>query len=161
MVTYTGMMLSEIKNALPHLKSLGISSHARGTVGLFRNEKDGNAYEIDIRPAKLAQHPDIWGDILVKKIERKNFNPNKSEPLLLPDVLKIIKDNFPNLLSQVKPLKNTKTEFVFKLQFKWDASIMQIRDGIENLKHLSYFSVEDLDSSDPSRPVMVVKYNKL
>ncbi len=80
MVTLTYKMLSDIKRSFPNLKLLKISSHSSGTVALFRNQEDGNAYEIDIRPASHAQHADIWGDMLKPKNMRQSSvsDPNKT-----------------------------------------------------------------------------------
>lgn len=162
MVTFTSKMLSDIKSSVPYLKMLGLSTHASGTVGLFRNEEDGNAYEIDIRPVAHAQFKDIWGDLLVKKIERKSFVPNKEEPLSLVDVKKMIYDSFPpKTVSVIDTLKNKKTEFIFKVQMVWDVTINQIQTGVQNLKHLDYFTVENIDKKDPSRIFLIVRYSKL
>jgi len=161
MVTYSGKILSDIKSSVPYLKMLGLSSHASGSVGLFRNEEDGNAYEIDVRPAALAKFKDIWGDLLVKKIERKNFVTNKEEPLSLDDVKKMVYDSFPGAVSKIDTVRNKKTEFLLKVQLVWDVSIDQMRKGVENLELLDYFTIEKLDKTDPARIFLLIRYKKL
>lgn len=161
MVTFTSSILTDIGKQLPYLKLIGKSSYASGTVALFRNENDGNAYEIDIRPASLAQHKDIWGDLITKKIERKSFNPNKSEPLLLHDVIKIIQDNFANIFNNIALKRNTPSEFLFRVYLRSDATFDQINEATKNLEHVGYFSIENFVNTDPLRRYVVIKYSKL
>lgn len=68
LVTYTTKILSDMSK-IPGLKRIGAYSVADGTVGLFRYE-DGNAYEIEIRPAALAKRKDVWGNLLKKREDR-------------------------------------------------------------------------------------------
>lgn len=161
MVTYTSSILTDIGKQLPYLKLIGKSSYASGTVALFRNENDGNAYEIDIRPASLAQHKDIWGDIITKRIERKSFNPNKAEPLRLHDVTKIIQDHFTPLYNKISLKRNTPSDFLFRVYLRSDVTIEQITEASESLEHVNYFSIDNFVNTDPLRRYIVIRYTKL
>ena len=67
MVTYTSEILSRIGREITNLKTLDIQSTGDGSIGLYRYEKDGNAYEIQIRPASLIKDKYRWGNKLVSK----------------------------------------------------------------------------------------------
>ena len=53
MTTSTFSLVGQIGRSIPGLKTLDIKSLSDGTAGLYRYEKDGNAYEIEVRPAGL------------------------------------------------------------------------------------------------------------
>jgi hypothetical protein len=55
---------------IPDLKRIDLWTHANGIAGLYRYEKDGNAYEIDIRPVQVGQFKDLWGDKIKKREDR-------------------------------------------------------------------------------------------
>ena len=60
-------MLAEISVDLPMIeKRVDMWSQADGTAGLFRST-DGQAYEIMVRPAKLAKHPNLKQRTLGRK----------------------------------------------------------------------------------------------
>jgi hypothetical protein len=82
MTTFSLEIMGKIHRAIPELKPLDIRSMSDGTAGLFRYEKDGNAYEIEIRPASLIKDKDFWGAILKKK-----------EPHPMKDIYKLINKN--------------------------------------------------------------------
>lgn len=67
MMTYTSEILSRIGREIPGLKTLDIQSMGDGSAGFYRYEKDGNAYEIQIRPAGLVKYKERWGNLLKKK----------------------------------------------------------------------------------------------
>jgi len=69
LVTFAGDIHREISK-IPDLKRINFWSLANGMVGLYRYEKDGNAYEIEIRPVQIGQHKDLWGKQIEKKEER-------------------------------------------------------------------------------------------
>ena len=52
------------------LKRLDSWAVADGTVALFRYEKDGNAYEVEVRPISAGKHKDLWRDKIKKKEDR-------------------------------------------------------------------------------------------
>jgi hypothetical protein len=56
---------------IPDLKRLDTWAVADATVGLFRYEKDGNAYEIEVRPISQGKHKDLWSDKIKKKEDRQ------------------------------------------------------------------------------------------
>jgi hypothetical protein len=71
MVTYTSKIVSDIGRNVPGMKkTLSVWSIASGSVGLFRYE-DGNAYEIEVRPASLSRHKDIFGKYLTRHVKKK------------------------------------------------------------------------------------------
>jgi hypothetical protein len=49
------------------MKALDIKSMNDGMAGLIRSEKDGNVYEVQVRPASLIKDKDFWGNILKPK----------------------------------------------------------------------------------------------
>lgn len=74
-------IMGQISRNVPGMKALEMKSMFDGMAGLFRYEKDGNAYEIQIRPASSIKDKSLWGKILqpkespVKKLYRDlNFN---------------------------------------------------------------------------------------
>lgn len=69
MVTSNLDIMGQISRNVPGLKVLEIKSMFDGMAGLFRYEKDGNAYEIEIRPASLIKDKEFWGNLLKKKEE--------------------------------------------------------------------------------------------
>jgi hypothetical protein len=64
---------------LADMKRIDTWAVADGTVGLFRYEKDGNAYEIEVRPISQGKHKDLWKDKIKKKDDREA--PPKEEEL--------------------------------------------------------------------------------
>ena len=66
MVTFTSDILWQAGKNIEGLKPLNIQSMGDGSVGLYRY-KDGNVYEIQIRPASLIKDKDRWGNILKPK----------------------------------------------------------------------------------------------
>ena len=67
MVTFTSEILSKI-GKVDGMKTLDIQSTGSGSIGLYRY-KDGNAYEIEIKPAALIKYKERWGALLKKKEE--------------------------------------------------------------------------------------------
>lgn len=67
MVTYPTQILFQIPKAIPELKMLGQHTMGDGSTALYRYEFDGNAYEIQIRPASLSKNKSDWGKILAPK----------------------------------------------------------------------------------------------
>lgn len=82
MTTNTFSLASQMMRAVDGIKILDIRSMADGTAALFRYEKDGNAYEIEIRPADNIKDKEFWGDIL-----------KKTEPHPMKDIYKILNKN--------------------------------------------------------------------
>ena len=52
------------------MKRLDMWSVRDGAVGLFRYEKDGNAYEVEVRPIDKGTNKELWGDKIKKKEDR-------------------------------------------------------------------------------------------
>lgn len=69
MITNTMGLISNMLRSVEGIKILDIRGMADGTAGLFRYEKDGNAYEIEIRPASNIKGKSFWGNLLKKKEE--------------------------------------------------------------------------------------------
>ena len=70
LTTFASDIHSEISK-IPGLKRLNLWSLANGFVGLYRYEKDGNAYEIEIRPVQVGTQKALWGN-QIKKRENRN-----------------------------------------------------------------------------------------
>jgi hypothetical protein len=68
MSTSTFGLMSQVSRNIPGLERLDIKTMSDGMAGLFRY-KDGNAYEVQIRPASLIKDKDMWGNLLKKKEE--------------------------------------------------------------------------------------------
>jgi hypothetical protein len=69
MGTSTLELMGKMTRGAEGVKVLDIRSMVDGMAGLFRYEKDGNAYEIEIRPASLIKDKEFWGNLLKKKEE--------------------------------------------------------------------------------------------
>jgi hypothetical protein len=67
MVTYAYEIMSQFSKNVPGIKTIDFQAMGDGMIGLYRY-KDGNAYEIQIRPAGLSKNKERWGK-LVKKNE--------------------------------------------------------------------------------------------
>ena len=67
MATNSFEIVSKMIRNIDGIKLLDIRSMADGTAGLFRYEKDGNAYEIEVRPASNIKDKGFWGNKLVSK----------------------------------------------------------------------------------------------
>lgn len=66
-VTYPSEILSKIGKEVGGIKTIDIQTMGDGATGLYRYEKDGNAYEIQIRPAGLVKYKERWGKRMIKK----------------------------------------------------------------------------------------------
>lgn len=66
MVTHTFDISSRIGREIEGMKMLGLQGMADGTIGLYRY-KDGNAYEIQIRPIALSKEKGRWEKLIKKK----------------------------------------------------------------------------------------------
>ncbi len=66
---YTMELIQKISQ-LSDLKRLDSWAVADGTVALFRYEKDGNAYEVEVRPISAGKRKELWGDKIKKKEDR-------------------------------------------------------------------------------------------
>lgn len=69
LTTFASDIHSEISK-IPGLKRLNLWSTANGFVGLYRYEKDGNAYEIEIRPVQVGTQKALWGNQIKKREDR-------------------------------------------------------------------------------------------
>lgn len=69
MSTSTLELMGKMTRSTDGIKVLDIRSMVDGMAGLVRYEKDGNAYEIEIRPASSIKDKEFWGTILKKKEE--------------------------------------------------------------------------------------------
>jgi hypothetical protein len=69
LTTFASDIHSEISK-LPSLKRLNLWSLANGFVGLYRYDKDGNAYEIEIRPVQVGTQKGLWGNQIKKRENR-------------------------------------------------------------------------------------------
>lgn len=65
--TYTSEILYAIGKSVPGLKPIASNFMGDGSEGLYRYEKDGNAYEIQIRPIEYANDKDNWKKYTAKK----------------------------------------------------------------------------------------------
>jgi len=65
--TNTFEIASKITREVAGINMLDIRSMLDGTAVLFRYDKDGNAYEIVIRPASSIKDKEFWGNKLVSK----------------------------------------------------------------------------------------------
>ena len=157
MMTYTGEILSLISKSIPGIKRLGFWSMGSGSVGLFRYEKDGNAYEIVIRPVDLGEFKDLYGDLIKKKIERNGFNPNKNEPLALEDVKKLIISSLKPVIHSLETIKNNRSSFGFKVILKNDAKVDEITAGVRALEAFDYFIVGYVDYNSPKKTMTIKK----
>ena len=70
---FTGEIIQNISK-IEGMTRLDTWAVGDGTVGLFRYEKDGNAYEIDVRPMSQSKHKELWGDKVKKKQDRGDQN---------------------------------------------------------------------------------------
>ena len=147
MVTFTGQLLSLFSKNTPGIKRLGSWSMASGSVGLFRFEDDGNAYEVVIRPDSLGEFKDLYGDMIKKKIDRPGFIPNKDEPLSMQNVIEIITGNLQGLYHKVTSLKNDKNIYRFKITFFNNIDISKIESGIKSLEEFNHFEIANINLS--------------
>lgn len=69
LTTFASEIHREISK-IPGLSRINFWSLANGFVGLYRYDKDGNAYEIEIRPVQLGQYKGLWGNQIKKKENR-------------------------------------------------------------------------------------------
>jgi hypothetical protein len=69
LVTFASDIHREISK-IPGLKRINFWSLANGFVGLYRYEKDGNAYEIEIRPVQIGTQKALWGNQIKKREDR-------------------------------------------------------------------------------------------
>lgn len=75
MVTHTFQIASDIKRNVPGIEKLiELKSTGNGTVGLFRY-RDGNAYEIVIRPVEYGEFKDYWGKLITKSKQKEEPSP--------------------------------------------------------------------------------------
>ena len=66
MVTYAFEISSKIGREIEGMeKTLDIQAMGDGAIGLYRY-KDGNAYEIQIRPISLSKDKGRWGNLIQK-----------------------------------------------------------------------------------------------
>lgn len=65
--TSTMELISNMTRGAVGIKVLDIRGMADGMAALFRYEKDGNAYEMEVRPASLIKDKEFWGNFLQKK----------------------------------------------------------------------------------------------
>jgi len=146
-VTYTGEIMGQISKSIPDLKRLDLRGFASGTMGLFRY-KDGNAYEIVIRPVKYSEFKDYYGDLVKKKIDRPGFKPNKDEPLSIDQVKGIIKSHLSgeNIGISINSFKNTKKVYGFKVEVS-GYNKKEIVDKIKSLMDEQFFTV-NIDKTD-------------
>lgn len=163
MITYCGKIISDIKKNVPSLKLLNVWTLADGAVALFRNEEDGNAYEIEIRPISLGKHKELWGDMIKPKIQRSSFNPNKEEILNAEQVQGIISTLLNGLYKRVKLITNNEKEFVFKVDFKSHIPPGNVELGMHAIEHegTGFFSIKDIDFSDRFAKNIKVVYKKI
>ena len=68
---YTQEILQKISN-IADLNRLDSWLVADGSVALFRYERDGNAYEVEVRPISQGKSKELWGDKIKKKEDRNN-----------------------------------------------------------------------------------------
>lgn len=159
MMTYTGELLSLIGKSIPGIKRLGFWSMGSGSVGLFRYEKDGNAYEVVIRPVDLGEFKDLYGDLIKKKIERQGFNPNKNEPLSIENVKQIIIGNLKPVIHSIESIKNNKHGYAYKVTLRNDATMDNVSKGVKALEAHDYFIVGYVDYNSPKK-TMIITYLK-
>lgn len=163
LVTYTGEIMNTIRKNTPDLKMLQLRGFASGTMGLFRY-KDGNAYEIVIRPVKLSEFKDDYGDLIKKKIDRPGFKPNKEEPLLIGQVRKIIASHLGREIYDIKSIKNDKDVYKFKVIIGgYDPNVTTKQ--IEELETNPLFKVQIGGRSQTAlgghKQILIVTYKKL
>lgn len=66
-VTHTANIINKMGKEISDIRVLDIRGILNGTAGLIRYEKDGNAYEVIVRPAEYSEHKDLWKDRIEKK----------------------------------------------------------------------------------------------
>lgn len=66
MVTYAFEISSKIGREIEGMKTLDIQAMGDGAIALYRY-KDGNAYEIQIRPIALSKQKGRWEKLIAKK----------------------------------------------------------------------------------------------
>lgn len=66
-VTYPSEILFKIGKEVSGIRRIDMQTMGDGAAGLYRYEKDGNAYEIQIRPAALVKYKERWGNRMIKK----------------------------------------------------------------------------------------------
>lgn len=161
LTTLTNKMIFDIgKKNVNHFKLISQYSLYNGSVGLFRNEEDGNAYEIEIRPVSIGLYKDLWGDKIVKQIERDTFKPNKEEVLDYHQVKEIIASHFKGLFRQINLKKNDKDKFTFEVLLTNQADTGLIQKAVEILEGLTFFSVNNVQL-DSLKRFITIDYKKI
>lgn len=69
LTTFASEIHREISK-IPGLTRINFWSLANGFVGLYRYDKDGNAYEIEIRPVQVGTQKALWGNQIKKREDR-------------------------------------------------------------------------------------------
>jgi hypothetical protein len=152
MVTYTSKILSDIGRNLPGMKkTLDIWSLANGSVGLYRYE-DGNAYEIEVRPASLSRHKDIFGKYITKHIKKK------TDPVTPEEVRQALWMGFGEKADKIAFINQDEQYYYFKVYYNETFDENTAEEAIKSLSDIGGFGKYVLSKKDDE--YLTVKYIK-
>lgn len=138
MVTYTSKILSDIGKSLPGIKkAIDIWSLANGSVGLYRYE-DGNAYEIEVRPAALSKHKDIFGKYTTRHVKKiKDHVPQES-------IKQALWMAFGEKADKIEFEKDDGKHYVFRIYYNETFDKEDSKEAVNRLTALSEFGKYEL-----------------
>lgn len=152
MVTYTSKILGDIGRNVPGMKkTIDIWSLANGSVGLYRYE-DGNAYEVEVRPASLSKHKDIFGKYMTKHVKRKK------DEVIPNEVRQALWMAFGEKADNIEFTGDDGKHYLFKVHYNETFDKSDSENALNNLSKLGGFGSYVL--AEKGDGYLIVKYLK-
>lgn len=150
--TYTLELLSKI-SSLDGIKLVTTQGTAQGNIGYFRYEKDGNLYEVEIRPIQYARNP------IPEKLQTKK---NTHEPLGVEDVEDAVQEYFGKYIRFYRIIRDSQKYVDIKM-FIGDTSDEPYDKIMDILDNMDQYPVKFKllgDDYMKNTPTMTIRYMK-
>jgi len=143
--TYVDQIISDISK-VPGFKRLDSWALGDGMTALY-NYKDGNAYEITIRPAKHGQHKDLFGNILKKREERTPVDEIKKGTTEEPTSSMLPKTSYQRLTDMNTTIFPVRKKRSFKdkvgLSLKEGSGVGEVPPAVSPVGNVAYYKTVD------------------
>jgi len=145
LITFTGDIMYSIGKNVPDLKRIASNSMVDGSEGIFRY-KDGNAYEIQIRPIEYANDKDNWAKYTAGKSKVEIPKQESGNKVTTEDVKQALWLAFKETVDKIDFVGEDTDSYKYKITYNETFDTKNIENNLKGLERagLGVFTLSDL-----------------
>jgi hypothetical protein len=150
-VTFAGEILSNIAKNVPDLKAIASNYMGSGSEGIYRY-KDGNAYEIQVRPIAYANDKEHWRRYTSKKSKTK-----KGDKITTEDMKQALWLAFKETADKIDYIGEENGSHKFQINYN---ETFDLKNMAKNIHKLALYGIGTFILEEAGKGYIILKHLK-